>query len=328
MASKPPEEWYQLLASWSAELLSATGRIHHLIGNHHQPTKGSYREALLRRLLRRVLPGRFRVSTGFIYRWGEEPSRQLDVLIWDAQTHSALLEEGELVVLTADSVAAIVEVKSVLTKTGLLDGLDLLMPPWLVSWRYTSESSKEGLAQQVPEVPFRAIFAYSADTTSVDTTASAVFEHLAEFYRKQFGADAQKALCHRGANLRWTNLIDAICIADQLEIEQTILQVDGENGRLYDGPAFAAFVADSSVGSLAVGKFCMYLLWHLTGWDGGQAPYTTVHSPLPVSNPGVCCFSNLSMLKHVRLGGAEILRDAVWSPEPPLWFGSLHGENP
>jgi hypothetical protein len=86
------------VASWSRELLSATDRIHYLITERHQPTQGGYREALLRRLLRRVLPDRFRVSTGFIYRWDEQPSRQLDIVIWDAQNHSALLEEGEFII--------------------------------------------------------------------------------------------------------------------------------------------------------------------------------------------------------------------------------------
>src|SRR5713101_3761761 len=77
MTTVPNDNWFRLLASWSKELLSATDRIHYLIGNRHQPTKGSYREALLRRLLRRVLPDRFRVSTGFIYRWNKPPSRQI-----------------------------------------------------------------------------------------------------------------------------------------------------------------------------------------------------------------------------------------------------------
>jgi len=125
MTTVPNDNWFRLLASWSKELLSATDRIHYLIGNRHQPTKGSYREALLRRLLRRVLPDRFRVSTGFIYRWNKPPSRQIDVLIWDAQQHSALLEEGELAILTDDAVAAIIEVKSTLDADELRDALDL-----------------------------------------------------------------------------------------------------------------------------------------------------------------------------------------------------------
>src|SRR5713101_7162440 len=128
MTTVPNDNWFRLLASWSKELLSATDRIHYLIGNRHQPAKGSYREALLRRLLRRVLPDRFRVSTGFIYRWADDPSRQLDVLVWDAQRYSALLEEGELAILTPESVAAIIEVKSVFSTSELRDGFELLSP--------------------------------------------------------------------------------------------------------------------------------------------------------------------------------------------------------
>src|SRR6266446_4002191 len=186
MTTIPNDEWFRLLASWSKELLSATDRIHYLIGNRHQPTKGGYREALLRRLLRRVLPDRFRVSTGFIYQWNEQPSHQIDVLIWDAQQHSALLEEGDLAVLTADAVAAIIEVKSTLTAWELRKALKLLHPVWWTNWRYPSDHSQHGLPQQVPDVPFRAVFAYNSPHTDVGTTASTIFSELASFYRQQF----------------------------------------------------------------------------------------------------------------------------------------------
>jgi len=99
-----------------------------------------------------------------------EATRQLDVLIWDAQKYSALLEEGELAILSADSVAAIIEVKSTLNGTELRDALALLSPRWWINWRHTSESSRTGLIQQVPDVPFRAVFAFSDEHVGVRGT--------------------------------------------------------------------------------------------------------------------------------------------------------------
>ena len=141
LASRSPDGWLHLLSSWSTELLSTTERINDLLGDLHKLTKGEYLESLLRHLLRRVLPNRFRVSTGFIYRFGQPPSRQLDIVVWDAQEHAALLEEGEFAVLELEAVAAVIEVKATLTPAKLSDALDLLCPPWMISWPYAPRSS-------------------------------------------------------------------------------------------------------------------------------------------------------------------------------------------
>jgi hypothetical protein len=317
-----PEQWYQLLASWSDELLSTTERIHHLIGGRHWPTEGNYREALLRRLLRRVLPDRFRVSTGFIYRWNENPSRQLDVLIWDAQEHSALLEEGELVILTPDAVAAIIEVKSSLNKKDLRDALALLSPPWLINWRYTPEQSKSGRQQQVIDVPLRAIFAFTGSRKKPETVTRTVFTETTTFYRNLYSEDAKLILGERGQpRLRWVNLIDAICIANLVEIEQTSLTIEGIDGELYNGPGLAAFPAQSSAGNLAVGKFCMYLLWYLRSWTSDDASDVTFRAPWAVTTYGVCCFASLAGAPtRVRLWGNETDPEYLWHPDPPLWL--------
>src|SRR5690242_6571642 len=62
--------WHDFLNSWGRELQSKLDRVSHLLGDVHRPSEGSYREILFRQLLRRVLPGRFRVSTGFVVGWG------------------------------------------------------------------------------------------------------------------------------------------------------------------------------------------------------------------------------------------------------------------
>jgi len=321
MARSSPNEWFRLLSSWSDELLSTTDRVRNLIGDRHQPTKGSYLESLLRRLLRRVLPARYRVSTGFIYRWDDEPSRQIDVLIWDAQEHSSLLEEGELVVLPLDAVTAIIEVKSCLNAGELRSALSLLSPPWLVSWRHTSESSEAGLLQQTPTVPFRGLFSFTSSWATPDKTATAVFSELADFYREQFGADAERALAHSSNDLYWANMVDAVCVADQLEIEQTRLNLFLENSRPTVAPAFAAFLGNSPAGSIAVGKFCMFLLLRIVGFRGYDEPAArTVFAAMKRATPGVCAFGEYGMpYLGAKLWGDAICTSEIWTPTPPLW---------
>jgi hypothetical protein len=317
MSETPNDGWLRLLHSWSEELLSATNRIHNLIGNRHQPTKGGYLEALLRRLLRRVLPDRFRVSTGFIYHWDEQPSRQLDVVIWDAQRYSALLEEGELAILSAESVAAIIEVKSKLNRAELSDALTLLSPQWWVNWRYTSETSRTGLVQQVPDVPFRGVFAFTSNFGRVGTTQG-VFSTLAEFYRSQFGEDAKNAMEH-SEELRWINMVDAICVADGLSLEQTHVMAECENGS-YQAPGFAAYGSHPAGVNVSVGRFCMYLLRSLTGWSRAEAARMTLDSAAGVEIPGVCCFGCFpARPNRLRLLGSEVSPESLWCPDPPLW---------
>jgi hypothetical protein len=272
--------------------------------------------------LRRVLPDRFRVSTGFIYRWNEQPTRQIDILIWDAQEHSALLEEGELAILTADAVSAMIEVKSTLDASELKDALELLSPRWLINWRYTTDSSRSGLPQETLGVPFRAVFAYNHSCANVNDIVKLTFSQLASFYQQQLGPDAERALGHC-YSLEWTNLVNAICIADSVQIEQAHIKAECEDGRSYSPPCMVAYDGNTSEGCIAVGRFCMYLLNSLTGWSGGEAVTATLRSPSPVTTPGVCSFCQLpAAIKRLRIWGTDVAPETFWRPAPPLWIMS------
>lgn len=318
--------WQRLLSSWSDELLATTERIQHLIGNRHQPTKGGYKEALLRRLLRRVLPERFRVSTGFIFRWNGKPSQQIDVMIWDASKHSALLEEGELAVLTANAVDAIVEVKSSITKSRFRESLELLNPEWLTTWRYTTESSQSGLKQDIPaSTPFRGVFAFTGGKRSADSLTQMVFEEIANFYGQRFGADAERAIGHvNGNNLNSVNMIDAVCVANAISIEQASLWLDFENLKKSHFQGYVAFKNQSHTINTAVGRFCMLLLRHLTGWENSEQVRYTLSVPALTANPGVCCLPEVpESLNRIRAWGREMPLDSIWHPKKPLWVATL-----
>lgn len=106
------------------EIISKSQRIELLI--QHNSTKGNYREEIFRGILRKYLPKKYEVATGFI----EGCKRQCDILIYDSQNFSPLFREGDLVVLPEKSVRAVIEVKSTLDSGQLSDALDLL---WEVS---------------------------------------------------------------------------------------------------------------------------------------------------------------------------------------------------
>jgi hypothetical protein len=258
------------------------------------------------------------VSTGFIYRWSKTPSQQIDILIWDADQHAALLEEGELAILTLDAVLAIIEVKSVLTRVELRKALNLLHPEWLIEWSLRSDSSRTGRKQQIVDGPLRAVFAY---TTEGGSAPQMIFEELAKFYRSKYGADAEQIARHRGGRLRWSNFVDAICVADSLEVEQTGLLIDANKKVLYDGPGFGAFKLDSSLGKLAVGKFCLFLLWHLLEWTGENATTIAMNdAEWPLAHPAACLFGGLPRKpSRVRIMGRDIPVDSLWTPKPSLW---------
>ncbi|MFB7881865.1 DUF6602 domain-containing protein [Brevundimonas diminuta] len=86
---------------------------------HHAPTKGAYREELLRTLLQKHVPSRFHAATGFIFGQRE----QLDIVVYDQVDYAPLFRQGDLVVVPQEAVRAVIEVKSNLTAAELQSAL-------------------------------------------------------------------------------------------------------------------------------------------------------------------------------------------------------------
>ncbi|WP_052319380.1 DUF6602 domain-containing protein [Burkholderia sp. A9] len=108
------------LRSFAEELVTKSRRIDSLIG--HSGTKGSYRETLLRSMLKRLLPSRYHVDTGFI----EDCPRQLDVIVWDGTNYPALFREADVVVVPRSSVRAVIEVKTTLEAGSLKEAVEII----------------------------------------------------------------------------------------------------------------------------------------------------------------------------------------------------------
>jgi hypothetical protein len=96
--------------SIAKEIEITKNRIRHLIGLRHLPTDGEWKEIILRKVLRTHLPESLRVGRGFVC-WRDENSSQIDILI-TACEKPTLFKDGELVLVTPDTVGAIIEVKT------------------------------------------------------------------------------------------------------------------------------------------------------------------------------------------------------------------------
>ena len=136
-------------ADLSAQLRSIQNRVRHLIGDAHWPSDGAWKESALRSVIRGYLPGSMSVGTGFILT-AEGPSSQIDVLIYD-DSAPLLFRDGDFVVATADSVRAVIEVKTSVTRAPLKVALEKL-----------SAISHHLRQHAVHRRPFIGLFAYEA----------------------------------------------------------------------------------------------------------------------------------------------------------------------
>jgi hypothetical protein len=104
---------YQI--SISRELDVIKNRVRNLIGDANWGEDGRYKEEKLKAILRNRLPNNLSVGTGFVLTQLTHNenivSKQIDILIYD-NTQPPIFNEGDFVIVTQNSVRAIIEVKS------------------------------------------------------------------------------------------------------------------------------------------------------------------------------------------------------------------------
>lgn len=117
-----------LWTSYANELTSQVHRIDELIGKKHWLSVGTYKEALIRSLLRNKVPAQYELGTGFLLSGVRDKtsgkvekviSRQLDVLIWNHYEHSPIFRVDDFVIAPPESCKAVIEVKGNLTRKDL-----------------------------------------------------------------------------------------------------------------------------------------------------------------------------------------------------------------
>lgn len=100
--------------STAKELIALKNRLRNLI--QHWPEDGRHHEVVLKTMIERFLPEKYRIGTGFVVqstheRGNHQASKQIDLIIYDT-AYPVLFKENDFVILTADAVIGIIEVKA------------------------------------------------------------------------------------------------------------------------------------------------------------------------------------------------------------------------
>ncbi|WP_462384116.1 DUF6602 domain-containing protein [Pseudomonas sp. Marseille-QA0892] len=99
----------------SQELLIKLAQVKSYITKHN-PTIGVLTEEIVRGFLKDHLPTLASVEQGFIINSKGELSKQCDILIYDSLSYSPLYRVNDIVVIPAESVLAVIEVKTTINK--------------------------------------------------------------------------------------------------------------------------------------------------------------------------------------------------------------------
>lgn len=105
--------------SISNEFKICKNRVRNLIGNRHWGEDGRYKEIILMNILKRFLPKQLSIGTGFVI--GENDcSKQIDLIIFDNR-FPIIFSEGDFVILSHQNVVGIIEVKTRVLMTNILE---------------------------------------------------------------------------------------------------------------------------------------------------------------------------------------------------------------
>jgi hypothetical protein len=158
-------------------------------GGIHRESEGTYCEDLVREFLRKVLPSRYSVDTGFIR--GKEMqiggakrsvSQQLDVIVHDTTDFSPIFRSEGFVIVLPEAVAAVIEVKKCLRPGELKAALQNLAVA-----RYLAHESRPKQEASV----FTSLFAFTSKgmrqqkklfSASYSTKLSEIGQHIPPMY--------------------------------------------------------------------------------------------------------------------------------------------------
>lgn len=113
-----------LLSSYAKEFRSQLRRINSF--TKHSGSVGTSHEGILRRFLQTYVPQKFAVSEGFIADKQGQPSSQCDIIIWSHLEFSPYYRDRDFVIVPAEAVKAVVEVKTTLDRKTLHEAFEQL----------------------------------------------------------------------------------------------------------------------------------------------------------------------------------------------------------
>lgn len=142
----------------------------------HSGLKGGEAENLVRAFLAQHIPRRFGVGAGFVIDPQDKVSRQNDVIIYDELNCPVYRASEDAAIFPSDNVAAVVEVKSRLTKRELRDGFEKIADVKSLAKSAPPEGRGGPLRQQT----MGCIFAFESEIT-LETVAQEYGQLVGEF---------------------------------------------------------------------------------------------------------------------------------------------------
>ncbi len=97
------------IKSISYEIKAIQDRVRHFV--KHYGEDGRYKESILIDLLRQKLPQSISIGTGFVMSANDEPSTQIDIIIY-SDIYPLYFKQGDFVIVNKASVLGILEVKT------------------------------------------------------------------------------------------------------------------------------------------------------------------------------------------------------------------------
>ncbi len=153
--------------STAKELIAIKDRVRNLV--NHWGEDGRHQEAVIKTMIQRFLPEKFKIGSGFIVRQthergNHEPSKQIDLIIYDT-SYPMLFKDNDFVILTADSVLGIIEVKANATNQGLSEIV-----------KKANNNGKFIYNARVDKIKplFNGIFSYESTINNIDTIANQI----------------------------------------------------------------------------------------------------------------------------------------------------------
>lgn len=105
------QDFKKFYESVNSEFDVVKNRVRNLIGDANWGEEGQFKESVLKNIISRFLPKKYSIGTGFVINSNKEITKQIDIIIYD-DSSPILFKEGDLVIVLATTVKAIIEVKS------------------------------------------------------------------------------------------------------------------------------------------------------------------------------------------------------------------------
>lgn len=221
--------------------------------NPHYAVRGAETEDILKDFLNKLLPKRFSADTGLVIDLEDNISSQTDVIIYDSLNSPIYRTGSRLLILPADNVASVIEIKSSLNKTELSDAAKKIASvKCLKKTPLTDVDQPVTFSPLVTTKTYGIVFAYESKTS-----LEALAENLKEI-NKIYPSE------------QW---IDLVVVLDKGVIGYTVQSpfeqgfpawFGGATDNQFAPPPYYIHLVKADLGDLTLNKFFVSLISHLT----------------------------------------------------------------